>query len=200
MLTALIVSQVLLWLVVAALAVAGVAIARQVGVLHERVAPMGALTPRHGPQVGDASPTVAVTTLDGAAMTIGAPLAAGVNRLLLFVSPQCPICKKLIPIAKRFARSEKLDVVFVGDGPVDEQRRMIADFDIADFPFVNGPDVGMAFHVDKLPHAVLLSDDGHILSRGLVNSREHLESLVIAKEMGVGSVQDYLKAKAAKVA
>jgi len=31
-----------------------------------------------------------------------------------------------------------------------------------------------------------------ILSKGLVNSREHLESLVIAHEMGIASVQDYI--------
>ena len=39
-----------------------------------------------------------------------------------------------------------------------------------------------------------------ILSKGLVNSREHLESLVVAHEMGIKTVQDYigsLKAQAA---
>jgi len=39
---------------------------------------------------------------------------------------------------------------------------------------------------------VLIGDDGTVLSKGLVNSREHLESLVTAHEMGVVSVQDYL--------
>jgi len=46
--------------------------------------------------------------------------------------------------------------------------------------------------VGKLPFAVLLDDKGVVLSKGLVNSREHLESLVIAHEMGVHSVQDYV--------
>ena len=50
-----------------------------------------------------------------------------------------------------------------------------------------------SFHVDRLPHAVLIGDSGTVLSKGLVNSREHLESLVTAHEMGVVSVQDYLK-------
>jgi hypothetical protein len=39
---------------------------------------------------------------------------------------------------------------------------------------------------------VLLDAEGVVLSKGLVNSREHLESLVIAHEMGVRSVQDYI--------
>jgi hypothetical protein len=46
--------------------------------------------------------------------------------------------------------------------------------------------------VGKLPYAVLMDADGVVLSKGLVNSREHLESLIIAHEMGVKSVQDYI--------
>jgi methylamine dehydrogenase accessory protein MauD len=98
----------------------------------------------------------------------------------------------LIPIAKNFARTEKLDIVFVGDDAAEEQRAMIARLDMANLPFVNGSVVGRTFHVDRLPHAVLIGDSGTLLSKGLVNSREHLESLVTAHEMGVVSVQDYL--------
>ncbi len=52
----------------------------------------------------------------------------------------------------------------------------------------------------KLPYAVLLDAEGTILSKGLVNSREHLESLIVAHELGIATVQDYisgLKIKAA---
>jgi len=35
---------------------------------------------------------------------------------------------------------------------------------------------------------------GSPLARGLINSREHLESLFEAKRLGVASVQDYLEA------
>ena len=52
--------------------------------------------------------------------------------------------------------------------------------------------MGQAFEVGKLPYAVLLDADGTILSKGLVNSREHLESLVVAHEMGIATVQDYI--------
>jgi hypothetical protein len=34
-----------------------------------------------------------------------------------------------------------------------------------------------------------------VLARGLINSREHLESLFEAKRLGVASVQDYLEAR-----
>jgi methylamine dehydrogenase accessory protein MauD len=179
--------------VILGLGLALLALARQVGVLHVRLAPAGALLTGKGPVVGEPAPVLDTTTLDGAALAIGKPLAKGRTQLLLFVSPNCPLCKDLIPIAKNFARTEKLDIIFVGDDEVSEQRAMIARLEMGGLPFVNSSIVGRAFHVDRLPHAVLIGDDGTILSKGLVNSREHLESLVTAHEMGVVSVQDYLK-------
>jgi methylamine dehydrogenase accessory protein MauD len=112
------------------------------------------------------------------------------------VSQTCPICKKLIPIALDFARSERLDVLFVGDADLVEQKKLIAQFGIDEHCFVNGPEVGMAFRVDKLPYAVLLDDQGVISAKGLVNSREHFESLIVAKETGYATIQSYLKAQA----
>jgi methylamine dehydrogenase accessory protein MauD len=192
MLTVLIVSQILSWVVILGLGIALLALARQVGVLHVRVAPAGALLTGKGPVVGEPAPVLDVATMDGASLSIGKALAKGRMQLLLFVSPHCPLCKDLIPIAKNFARTEKLDIVFVGDDDAAEQRAMIERLDMADHPFVNGSLVGRTFHVDRLPHAVLIGDTGTVLSKGLVNSREHLESLVTAHELGVVSVQDYL--------
>jgi len=192
MLTALIVSQIFSWIVILGMGLALLALARQVGVLHVRLAPAGALMTGKGPTVGEPAPVLEATTLDGASLTIGKGLAKGRMQLLLFVSPHCPLCKELIPIAANFARSERLDIVFAGDDEVSEQRAMVARLEMGGIPFINSSIVGRAFHVDRLPHAVLIGDDGTVLSKGLVNSREHLESLVTAHEMGVVSVQDYL--------
>ena len=191
MLTVLIVSQILSWIVILALGLALLALARQIGVLHLRVAPAGALVTGKGPAVGEAAPVMEAVTLDGVPLAIGK--ASGRKQLLLFVSPHCPLCKDLIPVAKNFARTEKLDIVFVGDDQESEQRAMIARLQIEGLPFVNSSIIGRAWHVDRLPHAVLIGEEGKLLSKGLVNSREHLESLVTAHEMGVVSVQDYLK-------
>jgi len=197
MLTVLIVSQILSWIIILGLSIALLALARQVGVLHVRVAPAGALLTGKGPVVGEAAPVLDVATMEGAPLSIGKKLAKGRMQLLLFVSPHCPLCKDLIPVAKSFARRERLDIVFVGDDAPEEQHAMIARLDMGGLPFVNSSIVGRTFHVDRLPHAVLIGDDGAVLSKGLVNSREHLESLVTAHEMGVVSVQDYL-AKSSK--
>lgn len=195
MIATLVILQILSLVVIAVLAVALLAIARQVGVLYERVAPAGALTTASGPEVGGPAPHLTLPTLDGGRIELGGALPAGRNRLLMFVSSHCPICKNLIPTARKFARDERLEVVFAGDAPEDEQRALIARFDIGDLPFVNSAELGRVYGVEKLPHAVLLGDDGTVIARGLVNSREHLESLVVARDMGLRSVQDYLRTR-----
>jgi methylamine dehydrogenase accessory protein MauD len=189
------VSQMLLWIVVILQGVTILALARQIGVLHDRVAPAGALTTTAGPGVGEQSPRLEVHALAGNAITVGGKLAAGKALLMLFVSSTCPICKKLIPIAKNFARSERLDVLFVGDADPAEQRKLIAQFELDEHCFVNGPEVGMTYRIDKLPYAVLLDDAGMIAAKGLVNSREHFESLIVAKETGYATIQSYLKSQ-----
>jgi len=185
----------LLWGVVIILALTVLALARQVGVLHERVAPAGALLNGAGPGVGEASPRLEVHALAGNAVTVGGSLAAGRALLMLFVSHTCPICKKLIPVAQDFTKPERREVLYVGDGDVAEQKKLIAQFGIDGKRFVNGPEIGLAYRVDKLPYAVLLDNEGLISAKGLVNSREHLESLIVAKESGFATLQSYLMAQ-----
>lgn len=192
MMTALIASQIFSWIMILAMGVALLALARQVGVLHMRVAPAGALTTAGGLAVGEQSTAITARTLDGTTAIVGGPAKQSGLRLLMFVSAQCPLCKSMIPTAKSFARDERVALTFVGDDEVAAQRALIGQQGLEAYPFINGPEVGQAFGVAKLPFAVLLDAEGTILSKGLVNSREHLESLIVAHEMGIGSVQDYI--------
>lgn len=194
----LVASIVLLWILVLGLIVVVLALARQIGVLHERIAPVGALTPRGGPEVGDPSPRLTAALLDGGAMAVGGTLAPGGMQLLLFISADCPVCKRIIPLAKSVARAEHLDLVFVGDGEGAEQLALAARYGLEAYPFINGSELGMAYQVGKLPYAVLLDDAGVIAAKGLVNTREHLESLVVAKATGFASIQAYLKGQESK--
>lgn len=198
MIAALIVSQVVTWVLLIGVSLALLAVARQVGVLHERVAPVGALTPKQGPAVGGPAPRLLVTTLAGDALEIGGTLRPGARRMLFFVSAACPVCKKLIPFALSFAKAENIELIFAGDDDETAQRKLVAAYGLGDYAFINNGQLGRAFAVDKLPHAVLLGDDGRIVARGLVNSREHLESMVVADETGLPSVQAYLKNRLAE--
>jgi methylamine dehydrogenase accessory protein MauD len=182
-------------ILILALAVMVFGLARQIGILHERLAPMGAMINDHGPDVGEMAPTLSIQSIANEVIQIGGPSSTGQSMLLMFVSPTCPVCKKLLPIAKSFSNGENLRVILVGDGDADEQQRMIQKESLQALPYLIGPELGVAFQVGKLPYAVLIDREGVIRAKGLVNSREHLESLVVAEETGYGSIQAYLKAR-----
>lgn len=201
MIEALVVSQILLWILFVALALGLFALTRQIGVLHERVAPLGALMMDGAVEVGDAAPVLELRDIHGREVTVGGRREDGRSQLLLFVSPNCPICKKLLGVARSFLRSEGrgLELVLVGDGPIEEQRGLIRKHRLEEATWLATPEVGMRFQVGKLPYAILIDENGILRSKGLVNSREHLESLLVAKETGYASIQEYLDRKLGNV-
>lgn len=186
-------SQIFLWITVGVLGVLVAALARQVGVLHERIAPAGALTLHQKVNVGDAGPSMTLAALDGAKVTIGG-VRPGRSQLLFFLSPDCPVCKTLLPIIRSAngAENDWLDIVLASDGEPAAHRRLVMAENLAGFPYVLSETLGRQLGVSKLPYAVLLDENGRIASLGLVNNREHLESLFEAKERGVASIQQYL--------
>jgi methylamine dehydrogenase accessory protein MauD len=195
MFEALIVSNTVLWVVVLALCVVVLALVRQIGVLHERIGPVGALMLKGGLKVGEPAPTMTLTDLGGRAVQIGAATASGKSTLLVFLSPTCPVCKTLLPVLKSSRLSEAgwLEIVLASDGAEEEQRRFIAAQGLKEFPYVLSTALGLAFQVDRLPFAALVDEAGILRARGIINSREHLESLFEAKRRGVASLQEYLE-------
>jgi methylamine dehydrogenase accessory protein MauD len=192
--TALLVSTVALWVAVVVLAGVVLALARQIGVLYERVAPAGALMTGRGPVVGEAAPVVAGDDLGGGRVEIGGPSPDGRRTLLFFLSPTCPVCKTLLPALRSLVRAERdgLRLVFASDGPREEHERFVRSEGLETFPYVLSPALGITYQIAKLPYAVLLDAGGVIRSKGLVNTREHLESLLEADERGVASIQDFV--------
>jgi len=191
--TALAISNIVLWVVVLALLVVVLALTRQLGVLHERITPVGALMLNKGLAVGEQAPAVDVEDLEGTRLRVGSPRADGKSTLLLFVSPTCPVCKSLLPIVKSSGKDERswLDIILASDGDPNEHREYVRANGLANVPYVVSAPLGMTYQVSRLPFAALLDEAGVLRARGLVNSREHLESLFEAKRLGVASLQEY---------
>ena len=187
------ISVIVLWIVVLCLLAVVLALTRQLGVLHERIAPVGALMLNRGLAVGEPAPAIDVVDLHGAKLRLGAPRTDGKSTLLLFVSPTCPVCKSLLPIVKSSGRDERdwLDIILASDGNTDEHRDYIRANGLGGIPYVLSAPLGMTYQVSRLPFAALLDEAGVLRARGLINSREHLESLFEAKRLGVASLQDY---------
>lgn len=192
---ALVVSNIVLWFVVLALLVALLAVIRQLGILHERIAPTGALMLAKGLKVGEPAPQISVEELDGAPRRIGPPSSGARATLLMFVSPTCPVCKSLLPVLKSSLVAERdwLDIVLASDGDLPSQREFVQAQKLGSFPYVVSTPLGVTYQVSRLPFAVLIDAEGILRARGIVNSREHLESIFEAKRLGFGTIQAYFE-------
>jgi methylamine dehydrogenase accessory protein MauD len=140
------------WLLLTVLCVIVVALARQVGTLHLRLGPRGALEmDTEGPPLGEAPPPRPVSLADGGRATLGGP---GVPRLILFVSPTCPICEEVKPSVPAAAASAHLAAQLIHDADAEEH-----------------------WNVPGTPFAVVLDRTGVVRAKGTVNNLEQLEGL-----------------------
>jgi len=145
------------WIMLTVLCVVVVALARQVGTLHLRLGPRGALEiDDEGPALGEALPPVAARDPDGAPIVIG---GAGVPRLVMFSSPTCIVCREVAPAVPAAARAAALQPQIVHD-----------------------PDAERAFDVPGTPFVVVLDELGVVHAKGTVNTMEQVEGLVQTAE------------------
>jgi hypothetical protein len=141
------------WILLAVLAVVVVALARQIGVLQLRLAPLGALeVDDEGPPLGDVPEARAARTPDGSSTVVGGP---GSGRLVAFVSDTCPICEQVAPSLPAAARASGLELQVVSD-----------------------PELETAYRVPGVPFVVVFDRLGVVRSKGTVNSLEQVEGLV----------------------
>jgi len=185
-------SQIALWMGLLVLGVVCMALARQIGVLHQRIAPAGALSLRQPLKPGDAAPEMTLSGLDGSAVKIGG--VRGRGQLLLFLSPDCAVCEALLPAVRSAHGAERgwLDIVLASDGEPQKHAEFVREKGLGKFPYVLSEQLGRSYGVAKLPYAVLIDEAGRLSATGLVNTREHLESLFVAKESGISNIQQYL--------
>lgn len=190
----LLISNLVLWVFVIGLTLLVFALTRQIGVLYERVAPAGALMINKKLESGAIAPTVQAQDINtGNTVSIGGKQAR--SQLLFFLSPTCPVCKTLLPMLKsvKAAESDWLDIVFASDGETNDHREFIAQQRLGNDVYVSSEILGKQYGVSKLPFAVLIDTKGVVASLGLVNSREHFESLFESMERGIPSLQAYIE-------
>lgn len=190
----LIISNVVLWILVIGLCFVIYALTRQIGVLFERVAPAGALAMNQNLKVGEPAPELSLTTIDSKLFAVGGIQADRKSQLIFFASPDCPVCKTLMPALKSAATQESdwIDLIVASDGNNQDHQGYVKAQGLERYPYIVSELLGKTYGVAKLPYAVVIDENGKIASLGIVNSREHLDSLFEAKERKVASIQDYL--------
>jgi hypothetical protein len=141
------------WVLLIVLAVVVVALARQVGTLHLRLGPRGALEiDTEGPELGEAPDPIPVRAADGSTLILGGP---GAGRLVLFSSPTCPVCAEVAPGIPAAAEGAHLVPQVVHD-----------------------PEAEDALEVPGTPYVLVLDHRGIVRSKGTVNNLEQVEGLV----------------------
>ena len=93
-------------------------------------------------------------------------------------------------------RELRVEVLLASDGTPDEHNAFVTAEGLESLSYILSPDLGISFGASKLPVAALVDHEGVLRARGLVNTREHLESLLEAMELGVGTIQEYLEREA----
>lgn len=141
------------WVLLLVLGVTIVALARQVGTLHLRLGPRGALEiDTEGPEIGSAPLPLQARTERGDPVRLGGP---GPGRLVLFASASCSICREVAPAIPAVARAAGLAPIVVHD-----------------------EDAERAFDVPGTPFLVILDEHGTVRAKGTVNNLEQVEGLV----------------------
>lgn len=141
------------WLLLIALCVVVVALARQVGVLHLRLGPLGALEIEdEGPPLGQTPALLRARKEDGSPVVLG---GLGSGRLVVFLSSSCPVCEQVRPSVPAAAAAGGLMPQVVSD-----------------------PEAERAWAVPGVPFVVVLDRSGVVRAKGTVNDLEQLEGLV----------------------
>src|SRR5687767_4817823 len=119
------VSYAIMWALVLVLCAVVVALARQIGTLHLRLGPRGALEmDEEGPPLGESPPPIEALAVSGETVTVGGP---GRPQLLMFVTPGCHLCEQVLPALTAVRRSGSFEPYVISDADVFET---VGGFDV----------------------------------------------------------------------
>jgi methylamine dehydrogenase accessory protein MauD len=169
------VSYVALWILVAVLCVIVVALARQIGTLHLRLGPRGALEmDDEGPALGEGRPPISGQDLEGNAVRVG---GQGSEQFLLFVSPGCMVCEQVMPSIGAVAEATGKRPLVLTDLDEVESRLAFQHKRVA-APIVASGESFRTYEVPGTPYVVVLDDQGVVQAKGTVNNLEQMEGLI----------------------
>jgi methylamine dehydrogenase accessory protein MauD len=169
------VSYIMLWVLVACLCAVVIALARQIGTLHLRVRPRGALEmDAEGPPLGEAPEPAPAAGLDAPSPDLGGP---GEARVLLFASPGCTLCEEVLPALPAVARAANASALVVTELDRDEAVSAFGHRG-TDARVLCSPDAYRSWNVPGTPFVVVLDELGVVRAKGTPNNLEQLEGLV----------------------
>lgn len=180
----------LLWMLTLSLVVVVIALARQIGLVSQRIGISGARMENAGPDIEEpVAPFGATDIRSGKAVNVG----KGANPLtvLLFVSSSCPTCTDLMPGVRNVAKRERqsMRLVIVSFRGTEEENREFCRagglYGIEGIDVILMPELSIQYGVLVAPYGLVLDSELRVRAKGLVNYVDHLDSLLTAAELGV---------------
>ena len=168
-------SYVALWILVGMLCIVVVALARQIGTLHLRLGPRGALEmDDEGPALGEGRPPIEGPDLEGNVVTVG---GRGAEQFLLFVSPGCMVCEQVMPSIGAVGEATGKRPLVLTDLDETETRLAFQHKRVA-APIIASSESFRTYEVPGTPYVVVLDAHGVVQAKGTVNNLEQMEGLI----------------------
>jgi methylamine dehydrogenase accessory protein MauD len=168
-------SYVALWVLVGVLCLVVVALARQIGTLHLRLGPRGALEmDDEGPALGEGRPPIESPDLEGNVVTVG---GRGAEQFLLFVSPGCMVCEQVMPSIGAVGEATGKRPLVLTDLDETETRLAFQHKRVA-APIIASSESFRTYEVPGTPYVVVLDAHGVVQAKGTVNNLEQMEGLI----------------------
>jgi methylamine dehydrogenase accessory protein MauD len=170
------VSYAALWILVAVNTIVLVAMVRQVGVVLLRVGQIQAPRSGDGPRVGE---VLRIRELSAPSEVAVPADNTPLRRLLVFLSPDCGLCRELVPAANAVARGygDRFDVFMIVDG--DEARVQGWSSEARSrVPMIAARDALDRYGIPGAPFACIINHADAVLASAWVNHMEHLEALI----------------------
>ena len=184
------ISYIVLWIVVIVQCFLTLSLARLVGQLSRRFPPSGAMTTDPGPELGEVLADWEGTRLDGQRVHFTFPRSRGL--FFFYVAPSCSVCDALLPAGKSFFReiSKVADTVLVMvHGSQQLQQAYVRKHGLENYRLIQEEDLPESWTVGGAPFGVWLDRNGEVRAKGLLDRREHLESLYHAAASGIPTIQ-----------
>ena len=173
------------------LAVAVLALAREVAVILARLGPVSARELPAGPAVGeDVGVRLRVTDLAGKQHAF-ATTAEHRGVLLLFTRNGCRACKEVLEYIPHFAKGyrKEFDVWILNDGRINSWESPWQDVVRVGALVSEDDTLRKEFWINVTPFAINVSPEGTVVSKGVVNSLAQIEALTGQIEVEVAAAR-----------
>jgi peroxiredoxin/uncharacterized membrane protein YphA (DoxX/SURF4 family) len=117
-----------------------------------------------GLPIGTPAPAFALTSIDGATVTLDELRDRGHPILLTFTSPYCSSCAEVFPNLRRWQQTlaERLTIALISSGSVEDNEALVKQYGLQQLLIQEQSEVLQDYRIRGTPSAVIVTPDGKI--------------------------------------